>query len=124
MHLTDLCLDLIGPIESVAAFPANRMAFAKSADVLSLQLRFACGATGNINTILATPFYARLIIYGSDAWAEVQRNASGSGGPHHANVSAAHWTDKHIDTGMEKRGPHQPGTVRAVDRGSRGLSVH
>lgn len=75
IHLTDLCLDLIGPIDSVAAFPANRMAFAKSADVLSLQLRFACGATGYINTILATPFYARLIIYGSDAWAEM-RNAT------------------------------------------------
>jgi len=43
--------------------------------VLSLQLRFACGATGYINTILATPFHARLIIYGSDAWAEV-RNAT------------------------------------------------
>lgn len=72
IHLTDLFIDLIGPIESVAAFPGNRVAFVNSADVLSLQLRFACGATGYINTILATPFYARLIIYGSEAWAEVR----------------------------------------------------
>jgi predicted dehydrogenase len=72
IHLTDLLLHLIGPIASVAAFPANRVAFANSADVLSVHLRFACGATGYINTVLATPFYARLIIYGSEAWAEVQ----------------------------------------------------
>jgi predicted dehydrogenase len=72
IHLTDLFIDLVGRIDSVAAFPANRAAFAHSADVLSLQLRFACGATGYINTILATPFYARLAIYGSDAWAEVR----------------------------------------------------
>jgi predicted dehydrogenase len=75
IHLTDLFIDLVGPVESVAAFAADRVAFANSADVLSLQLRFACGATGYINTILATPFYARLIIYGSEAWAEV-RNAT------------------------------------------------
>jgi predicted dehydrogenase len=75
MHLTDLFIDLVGPIDSVAALPANRVAFANSADVLSLQLRFTCGATGYISTILATPFYARLIIYGSEAWAEV-RNAT------------------------------------------------
>jgi predicted dehydrogenase len=75
IHLTDLFIDLVGPVESVAAFPANRVAFANSADVLSLQLRFTCGATGYINTILATPFYARLIIYGSEGWAEV-RNAT------------------------------------------------
>jgi predicted dehydrogenase len=67
IHLTDLFIDLVGPIESVAACAANPVAFANSADVLSLQLRFACGATGYIDTILATPFYARLIIYGSEA---------------------------------------------------------
>jgi predicted dehydrogenase len=75
IHLTDLFIDLIGPIESVAALPANRVAFMKSADVLSLQLRFSCGATGYISMVLATPFYARLIIYGNEAWAEV-RNAT------------------------------------------------
>lgn len=75
MHLTDLFIDLIGPIESVAAFGAHRVAFTKSADVLSLQLRFVSGATGYINTVLATPFYSRLIIFGSEAWAEV-RNAT------------------------------------------------
>lgn len=83
IHLTDLFIDLVGPIASVAAFPAHRVTFANNADVLSLQLRFACGATGYINTILATPFYARLAIYGSEAWAEV-RNATH---PDHAGSS-------------------------------------
>jgi predicted dehydrogenase len=75
IHLTDLLIDLIGPIASVTAFTANRVAFADSADVLSLQLRFVCGATGYTSSILATPFVARLIVYGSEGWAEV-RNAT------------------------------------------------
>jgi predicted dehydrogenase len=75
IHLTDLFLDLIGPIELVTAFPAMRMASSSYADTLSVQVRFVCGASGHINTILATPFYSRLIIYGSDAWAEVRDEA-------------------------------------------------
>jgi predicted dehydrogenase len=75
IHLTDLFIDLIGPIASVTAFTANRVAFADSADVLSLQLRFASGATGYTSSVLATPFFARLIVYGSEGWAEV-RNAT------------------------------------------------
>ena len=72
IHLTDLFLDLIGPIEEVTAFPAERMASSGYADTLSVHVRFASGATGHINTILATPFYSRFIIYGSDSWAEVR----------------------------------------------------
>jgi predicted dehydrogenase len=72
VHLTDLFIDLIGPIELVAAFAAMREASSGYADTLSVHVRFVCGATGHINTILATPFYSRLIIYGSEAWAEVR----------------------------------------------------
>jgi predicted dehydrogenase len=72
IHLTDLLIDLLGPVASVASFPDNRVAFPGNADVLSVQLRFACGATSYINTVLVTPFFARLMIYGSEAWAEVR----------------------------------------------------
>jgi predicted dehydrogenase len=72
IHLTDLFLDLIGPIEGVTAFAAMRVASSGYADTLSVHVRFVCGASGHINTILATPFYSRLIIYGSDSWAEVR----------------------------------------------------
>jgi Protein of unknown function, DUF417 len=33
---------------------------------------FASKATGYLNTVLATPFYSRLAIFGSEAWAEVR----------------------------------------------------
>jgi predicted dehydrogenase len=72
IHLTDLFLDLIGPIEVVTAFPAMRAAGSSYADTLSVHVRFVCGASGHINTVLATPFYSRFIIYGSEAWAEVR----------------------------------------------------
>jgi len=72
IHLTDLFLDLVGPIETVTAFPATRMSNTGYADALSVHFGFASKATGYLNTVLATPFYSRLAIFGSDAWAEVR----------------------------------------------------
>jgi len=72
IHLTDLFLDLVGPIETVTAFPATRMSNTGYADTLSVHIGFASKATGYLNTVLATPFYSRLAIFGSEAWAEVR----------------------------------------------------
>jgi predicted dehydrogenase len=72
IHLTDLFLDLVGPIETVTAFPATRMSNTGYADTLSVHFGFASKATGYMNTVLATPFYSRLAIFGSEAWAEVR----------------------------------------------------
>jgi predicted dehydrogenase len=72
IHLTDLFLDLVGPIETVTAFPATRMSNTGYADTLSVHFGFASKATGYLNTVLATPFYSRLAIFGSEAWAEVR----------------------------------------------------
>jgi predicted dehydrogenase len=69
IHLTDLFLDLVGPIETVTAFPATRMSNTGYPDTLSVHFGFA-SATGYLNTVLATPFYSRLAIFGSDAWAK------------------------------------------------------
>jgi hypothetical protein len=75
IHLTDLILDLIGPIETVTAFPATRTANTGYAETLSVHVDFASKATGYLSTVLATPFHARLAIFGMEAWAEV-RDAS------------------------------------------------
>jgi predicted dehydrogenase len=72
IHLTDLFLDLVGPIETVTAFPATRMSSRGYADTLSVHFGFASKATGYLNTVLATPFYSRLAMFGSEAWAEVR----------------------------------------------------
>lgn len=74
IHLTDAFIDLLGPITEVAAFSASRVAFPSSGDVLSSHVKFASGATGYFNTILVTPFYARLVIFGSDAHVEVRND--------------------------------------------------
>ena len=75
IHLTDLFLDLIGPIETVTAFPATRAENTGYADTVSVHVGFASKATGYFSTVLATPFYSRLTIFGSEGWAEV-RDAS------------------------------------------------
>jgi hypothetical protein len=49
-----------------------RAAGSRYADTLSVHVRFVCGTSGHINTVPATPFYSRLIIYDSEAWAEVR----------------------------------------------------
>jgi predicted dehydrogenase len=72
IHLTDLFLDLVGPIETVTAFPATRMSNTGYADTLSVHFGFASKVTGYLNTVLATPFYSRLAMFGSEAWAEVR----------------------------------------------------
>jgi predicted dehydrogenase len=72
IHLTDLFLDLVGPIETVTAFPATRMSNTGYADTLSVHFDFACEATGYLNTVLTTPFYSRLAIFGSEGWAEIR----------------------------------------------------
>ena len=75
IHLTDLFLDLVGSIETVTAFPATRMSNTGYADTLSVHVGFASEATGYLNTVLATPFYSRLAIFGSEGWAEVRDSA-------------------------------------------------
>ena len=75
IHLTDLFLDLIGPIETVTAFPSTRLANTDYTDALSVHVGFTSKATGYFSTVLATPFHSRLAIFGSEAWAEV-RDAS------------------------------------------------
>jgi predicted dehydrogenase len=72
IHLTDLFIDLLGPMERVFAFSTSRVAFPGNGDVLSAHIHFASGATGYLNTVLVTPFDSRLAVYGSEAWVEVR----------------------------------------------------
>lgn len=94
VHMTDLMLDLLGNVTEVfAASPAG-----DAGDVsrtLSLHLRFASGATGYVNSTLETPFYMRLVIFGTAGWAEV-RNIShpDTGGESSMTVRTADGTER------------------------------
>jgi predicted dehydrogenase len=74
IHLTDLLVELLGPIAEVFAATTSRVAFKQTGDVISVHLRFASGATGYINAILVTPLYIKFVVFGSKAWVEVRNH--------------------------------------------------
>ena len=75
IHLTDAFLDLLGPVAEVNAAAAQLVSERPNGDLVSLQLRFASGATGFVSAILETPLYLGFRLFGSQGWAEI-RNAS------------------------------------------------
>lgn len=70
IHLTDAYIHMLGSVEQVYAQTAQRVVASKSGDVVSVQLRFASGATGYLNAILVTPFFMRFQVFGSHGWVE------------------------------------------------------
>jgi len=72
VHLTDMLLSVVGPVVQVHAQTARRVVKIPTGDVVSVHLRFADGTTGAVAAISATPFYARLAVFGSLAWAEAR----------------------------------------------------
>ena len=72
IHLTDMYLNLFGPIREVYANHTQRHTNWGSGDTLSVQVLFNSGLTGYISAILATTMFIRLHIFGSNGWAEVR----------------------------------------------------
>ncbi len=70
IHLTDACIYMLGSIDQIFAQTANRVGASVSGDVVSVHLKFASGATGYLNAILATPFFMRFHVFGSNGWVE------------------------------------------------------
>ena len=74
IHLTDLYLDLFGPISEVYAQTTQRVSKRPNGDVVSVQMRFASGATGYLNAILVTPLYIGMTVFCSEAWVEIRNH--------------------------------------------------
>jgi predicted dehydrogenase len=72
IHLTDAYLDMFGSIVEIYAQTAQRVVPFDSGDVVSVQLRFASGATGYFSAIMATPLFLRYQVFGSRAWVEAR----------------------------------------------------
>lgn len=75
IHLTDAFLELAGPATEVFASAARLVSARPNGDLVSVQLRFASGATGFASAILETPLYNAFRVFGSAAWVEI-RNAT------------------------------------------------
>jgi predicted dehydrogenase len=71
VHLTDYLISILGPIAEIRAVSAQRVLDLPSGDVVSTQFRFNDGTLGTINVVSATPFYARLSMFGEKAWVDI-----------------------------------------------------
>ena len=72
VHLTDLLISMLGPVEAVIAQTARRVLDLPTGDVVNVQLRFASGATGYVAAISATPYYGRFTVFGDRMWVEAR----------------------------------------------------
>lgn len=72
IHLTDAYLSMFGPITELYAQTARRVIQNPSGDVVSVQVRFASGATGFLNAVMVTPLFLRYQVFGAEAWVEAR----------------------------------------------------
>ena len=72
IHLTDAFLALFGAVDHLYASTASRVIKSEAGDVVSVLFQFASGSTGYLNVLMATPLYLRLIVFGSEGWAEMR----------------------------------------------------
>lgn len=66
---------MLGPVEAVVAQTAQRILPLRTGDVVTVQLRFASGATGFVGAISATPYYGRFTVFGNEMWVEARDEA-------------------------------------------------
>ncbi|NKB48255.1 MAG: hypothetical protein GKS02_02705 [Alphaproteobacteria bacterium] len=84
VHITDLLINMLGPITEIRAISANRVLDLPSGDAVSTQFKFGDETMGTINVVSATPFYGRLAVYGEQGWVDIQETSHGANpGPAH-----------------------------------------
>ena len=72
IHFTDIYLWMFGPIDAVNATVATRNVEWPAGDIITVQLKFASGATGLMCNMATTPYYGRFNIFGTESWIEVK----------------------------------------------------
>ena len=73
IHVADAMIWMAGPIASVFAYSEHYLSSREHRDdSTSLMLRFGSGASGTLSTILATPEFWRLHVFGTEGWAEIR----------------------------------------------------
>ena len=73
MHLTDLMIDLMGPVAEVDARSLRQFLTVDMDDTTTMLLAFAGGGTAYLGTLTATPDDWRLHVYGTKGWAEIRQ---------------------------------------------------
>ena len=75
IHLLDLSVGLLGPVEKVFASVKTLGSNLTNGDTLAVHLTHRSGAHALISAILATPFEGRFAVYGTKGWIEVRDKA-------------------------------------------------
>ncbi len=75
VHLTDLFISMLGPVEAVSAQSAQRVLSLPTGDIVTVQIRFCSGATGFLGAVSATPYYGRYSVFGEKLWVEARDDA-------------------------------------------------
>lgn len=70
VHLTDAFISMFGRVERVHAVTGRRVLPLESGDVVSVHLELTSGITATMSALSVTPFYARYVVFGSEAWVE------------------------------------------------------
>ena len=72
IHITDLMVDLLGPVHDVTAISSRQVGDFGMDDTTAVLMRFSSGQTGALATLTATPDDWRFQIFGSRGWAEIR----------------------------------------------------
>lgn len=72
IHLVDLSISLFGRPQEVWARLATRGTQFANGDTLTITLGFEGGASALVTAILATPFFGRYCVFGSQGWFEIR----------------------------------------------------
>lgn len=72
LHMTDLMIDILGPVETITAQSSRQVLEIEFDDTTTMLLTFADGATAYLGTITATPDMWRFQVFGSKGWAEIR----------------------------------------------------
>ena len=75
IHLTDLAVKLMGPAADVRVICAALASDMAQGDTLSAHVRFGDGASAYISATLATPFFSRFAVFGTDGWIDIRDKA-------------------------------------------------
>ncbi|MBW4023091.1 MAG: Gfo/Idh/MocA family oxidoreductase [Proteobacteria bacterium] len=75
IHLTDLAVKLMGPARDVTVSCERLASDLPSGDTMSAYIRFAAGGTAYVSATLATPFFSRFALFGTEGWIDVRDRA-------------------------------------------------
>ncbi|MCP4380851.1 MAG: Gfo/Idh/MocA family oxidoreductase [Hyphomicrobiales bacterium] len=76
IHVTDLFAHLAGPVAEVRARKGALVFDPPAEDFVSASILFKSGIRANLTSLSATPFYARVTVFGDSGWVEILNEAN------------------------------------------------